>query len=170
MSTQSSQLNDSTKRVEKSVVRHNEWCRRAIQERFVHENLPEEMKTGFYKTKDGIHVDFSNNNVWLNNQRITEINLHENIEIVYLNNNYLTELITPKKLTTLSCHNNNLISLEIHDGINWLSCARNNIKSLNVPKSLILLWCDMIDGIEEQNNKNIKMQIYQGNYKFTDQQ
>ncbi len=62
---------------------------------------------------------------------------------------------------TIECINCNKTELTIPDGIMWVYCYDNDIQMLNIPSSVIEIACDLMNGIEEQYNKKMMMDIYQ---------
>jgi Leucine-rich repeat (LRR) protein len=82
----------------------------------------------------------------------------------FIDNNYSLE--EQNKLTSLNCFNDKLTSLEGIENcpnLEWLYCWNNQLTSLNgIEKlnKLTYLKCDDIEGIEQYDNKNIKINIF----------
>ncbi len=106
-------------------------------------------QTGFYRTDKGVFPLI---------KVITNLDVYGYYYVVCRE---LTELIIKEPAGQLYCHNNLLSSLIIPEGFHHISCQRNNIKSLTIPLSVESFYCDLMDGIEEQEKKGIKIIIIQ---------
>ncbi len=79
----------------------------------------------------------------------------------YVSCQKITELTIIEPSEELYCSNNLFTSLIIPDGFKVVYCPYNNISSLIIPKSMEPIRCDLMDGIEEQDRKEMKMKIEQ---------
>ncbi len=64
-------------------------------------------------------------------------------------------------LNTVDCSYKNAVKLFLSDGIHIVNCKRNKLTTLHLPDSVENIVCDMMNGIEEQYKKGMKMRILQ---------
>ncbi len=96
----------------------------------------------YYITESGEKFDIPLDEYDLSGYRITSIFISDDKDCIWCDNNLLTELIIP-------------------EGVTNIACEKNKITSLNLPFSVEVIWCDMMDKLEEQYKKNIDIYIYQ---------
>jgi adenine deaminase len=80
---------------------------------------------------------------------------------LYCNNNELEELIIPKGVVSVICHKNKIVNLQLSEGVKSVNCYGNQLTSLTIPSSVRALTCDLINGIEGQYKKGMRMKFIQ---------
>jgi hypothetical protein len=64
-------------------------------------------------------------------------------------------------LNMVDCRYENAVKLFLSDGIHIVNCQGNKLSVLHLPESVENIVCDLMDGIEEQDKKGMKMRIIQ---------
>ncbi len=92
---------------------------------------------------------------------ISEVYFEDSAYILSCFGNNIKKISITGDLNMLWCQDNQLEELCIAEGISAILCERNKIKAFTVPLSAFSVHCDMMDGIEGQNRKDLRMTIYQ---------
>ncbi len=79
----------------------------------------------------------------------------------YVSYSRITELTIIEPSLNLYCNNNLISFLVLKEGFTRVCCFHNNISSLIIPSTVRSITCDLMNGIEEQYNQGMYMQIFQ---------
>ena len=99
------------------------------------------------------------NDLYLNDNLLTNITIPEGVENVYLSNNKLTNLVIPSSVKTLYARNNNIFNdIIVPNGVEELFLSSNKITNIILSESLkeVSLSKNNITNINLQNSLNIE--------------
>ena len=84
-----------------------------------------------------INISTTVKTLYLNDNLLTNITIPEGVEIVYLNNNKLTNLVIPSSVKTLYARNNNIFNdIIVPNGVEELFLSSNKITNIILSESL----------------------------------
>ncbi len=78
----------------------------------------------------------------------------------------ITKIVINESVVNLYCNWNKILKTLIISNVTHLEFVQSGIKIFVIPDSIQYIACDMMDGIEEQDRKDLDMKIYQSNYQF----
>ncbi len=129
------------------------------------------MSEGYYVTSNGDRHEFEidgDKEIGLQRKDIIKMVIPSDVKHMQCTFNNISSLtILPKSsLKKIAFSYNKVTHIDLPDGVWRVYCQHNPLASLNIPNSLTELYCNLIDGVEEQDKVGLEMNIFQIDYKY----
>jgi hypothetical protein len=95
--------------------------------------------------------------LYCGNNRLCSLHLNENLQHLYCANNRLTSLQLNENLKKISCVNNKFTSLHLNEKLEFLDCTFNKLTSLHLNANLQELYCSYNQLTSLQLNANLQV-------------